>query len=183
MLGFQKTDLEGVLVMEAKIVQDERGAFVKNYQAEMFREQGIDFTMQECFYSVSKKGVLRGMHFQSPPCDHAKMVFVPSGSIHDVVLDIRAGSPTYGRAVEMMLSGENRRSLYIPAGFAHGFLVESDQAIVVYQVSTQYAPDHDHGIRWDSFGYPWENTEPVVSERDRALPDWELFQTPFQYRG
>ena len=158
---------------------DQRGAFIKTYHEEAWHEAGINFTMKEEYYSTSRQGVLRGMHFQSPPEDHAKMVFCPRGRVLDVLLDLRRNSPTYGQSASMELSAENRMILIIPTGIAHGFLSKEDQSIMVYKTSSMHSHTHDAGIRWDSFGFGWGQDISVISERDAAFPALADFSTPF----
>jgi len=137
----------------------------------------VDF--REQYYSISKKNVLRGMHFQLPPHDHYKLVTCVEGRILDVVVDLRRSSPTFGQHLCVELSGVRADSIYIPSGLAHGFLVLSRRALVLYNVSSLYAPLHDTGIRWDSAGIQWPVVAPQVSERDAVLPPLAAFETPF----
>lgn len=160
------TDLDHVKIIENKIFEDQRGLFVKTFHQEIFREHGLESDFRESFYSVSKQGVLRGMHFQLPPYDHSKLVYVPHGEILDVAVDIRPKSPTFGRYVSCQLSDSNAKALYIGRGFAHGFLTLSTSATVVYLTSTVHQPSADTGIRWDSFGFDWGISAPVMSQRD-----------------
>lgn len=169
-----ETILEGVYEIHNRKFEDNRGSFVKTFHEDVFREAGLETDFKESFYSVSKKGVLRGMHFQLPPHDHAKLVYVVDGEILDVAVDIRNESPTFGQYFSTILSNENVKSLYMSKGFAHGFLTLSNSATVVYQTTTVHAPASDSGIRWDSFGFDWERffsiNELVISERDCAFP-------------
>lgn len=166
-----ETSLSGIFEIESKRFIDERGVFVKTFHDELFSDSGLDVDFKETFYSTSKRNVIRGMHFQTPPHDHSKLVYVCNGSILDVVVDIRKNSPTFGEFYKTYLSEENAKSLYISKGFAHGFLVISDSATVIYQTTTVYSPESDSGILWNSFGYDWEGVEsPVLSERDKLHP-------------
>ncbi|MBN1595596.1 dTDP-4-dehydrorhamnose 3,5-epimerase [candidate division FCPU426 bacterium] len=183
LFAFTTTPLEGVLVIRPKIFRDPRGLFIKPWRADCFNKQGLELPFQEIFYSVSRKRVVRGMHFQAPPHDQAKLVFVPAGCVRDIVLDIRRGSATYGRHICVELSEENRRLVYIPCGCAHGFGVFSSQAVVVYAVTGVYRPESEGGIRWDSFGADWGIKKPLVSERDSALPSFSGWTTPFSPAG
>lgn len=176
-----KTKLNGVYILEPKVFTDNRGQFVKVFNEELFRELEVPFALAESYYSTSKKDVIRGMHFQTPPHAHTKIVYVSSGSITDVILDIRKGSPTYGEFVSIELSSENRKMVYIPVGFAHGFVSRADDSCVVYSQSTVYAPDNDAGIRIDSFGMEWNVLEPVTSNRDQSFPGLQEYITPFSY--
>jgi len=168
-MKINKTPLEGIFEIENKNFEDNRGLFVKTFHANTFAEHGLETDFKESFYSVSKKNVLRGMHFQLTPHDHAKLVYVIDGEILDVVVDIRKKSSSYGQCFSTILSSINTRSIYIEKGFAHGFLTLSNSATVVYQTSTVHAPEYDSGIRWDSFGFDWGVDKPIVSQRDEAF--------------
>lgn len=173
------TNLDGVFEIQNRKFEDQRGLFVKTFHEDVFREKGLETSFKESFYSVSKKGVLRGMHFQLPPHDHAKLVYVTEGEILDVAVDIRKESPTFRHFFSTNLSSENAKSLYMAKGFAHGFLTLSDTATVVYMTTTVHAPDHDSGIRWDSFGLEWNlifpKSELVISDRDCTFPSLSEF--------
>lgn len=160
------TFLEGVFEVENKIFKDHRGLFVKTFQADVFKQYGLNYEFKESFFSVSKKDVLRGMHFQLPPNDHAKLVYVTHGEILDVAVDIRKESNTFGQFFSTRLSFDNANSLYMGKGFAHGFLTLSEFATVVYLITTEHAPKSDSGIKWDSFGFDWGVDQPIVSLRD-----------------
>jgi len=169
-MNFIKTKLDGVFEIINSKFEDHRGSFVKTFNKEIFYENGLNYDFKESFYSVSKQNVLRGMHFQLPPHDHAKLVYVVDGDVLDVVLDIRKGSPTYGSYFSTRLSSKNAKSLYIDKGFAHGFLTLSTSATVVYLTSTGHAPKYDAGVRWDSFGFDWNGIQnPVTSIRDSSF--------------
>jgi dTDP-4-dehydrorhamnose 3,5-epimerase len=168
------SSLEGVYEIESKRFEDHRGVFVKTFHDDVFLRNGLDSNFKESFYSVSRKNVLRGMHFQCPPHDHAKLVYVTDGEILDVAVDIRRNSETFGLCVSKILSANNAKSLYIGKGFAHGFLTLSNVATVVYHTTTVHAPNSDSGVRWDSFGFLWPIDSPVLSERDRRLSNLEL---------
>ena len=170
-MNITQTRLDGVFEIQNKIFEDHRGVFVKTLHKGMFHQAGLDADFKESFYSTSTKGVLRGMHFQLPPHDHAKLVYVTNGEVLDVAVDIRKGSPTFGKTYSTKLSGENGKSLYMRKGFAHGFLTLSETATVVYSTTTVYAPQSDTGILWNSFGFDWgEVDEELLSERDKQHP-------------
>lgn len=171
--------LPGVRLLEPRLFGDRRGAFVKTIHEPAWREAGISFEMREEYYSVSHRGVLRGMHFQTPPEDHAKLVYCPVGRVLDVLLDLRRGSPTFGQCAAQELSAENRLILVIPTGIAHGFLSLEERSMMIYKTTTVHSPAHDAGIRWDSFGFDWGREIPVVSERDAAFPALAGFSSPF----
>lgn len=175
------TKFDGVYIIEPKDWQDERGAFVKIFHQASWLEQRLNFELAESYYSVSKKNVIRGMHFQTPPVDHTKLVYVTNGTILDVVLDIRAGSPTYGQSISSEVSAVNHKIMYIPPGFAHGFLALTDKACVTYLQTTMHSPDHDQGVRFDSFGFDWDVVHPIMSSRDQQFPMLTDFKTPFTY--
>jgi dTDP-4-dehydrorhamnose 3,5-epimerase len=149
---------------------DARGAFVKTFHDADFKNGGIDFTLQESFYSTSHKNVLRGMHYHEAPYDHAKIIFCTAGSILDVALDIRKESATYGKYVSTILSFDNNNALYIPKGFAHGFITLSEMATAFYLVDGLYTPTHDKGIKHDSFGFDWQCDTIITNERDKNFP-------------
>ena len=168
-MQINSTNIDGVFEIQNKRIEDDRGFFVKIFHSELFKKHRLDCDFKESYYSVSNKGVLRGMHFQLPPHDHEKLVYVTDGEILDVALDIRTESPTYGKYYSTQLSSDNAKSLYMGKGFAHGFLTLSDTATVVYLVTTVYAPDFDTGIHWNSFGLDWGVDEPALSERDKSF--------------
>ncbi len=168
-MQIEATFLDGVFEIKNNVFEDKRGSFVKTFHADEFKKNGLELGFKESFYSISKKNVLRGMHFQMTPHDHAKLVYVTSGEILDVAVDIRKESPTFGDYFPTNLSSENAKSLYMSKGFAHGFLTLSEQATVVYLTSTVHEPEFDCGIRWDSFGFDWKVVSPIVSHRDSLL--------------
>ena len=176
-----KTSIPGCLRLQLPCSRDARGALIKLYHAADFAAHGAGLEIRESFVSSSRQGVLRGLHFQVPPAEHAKVVCCLSGAVLDAVVDLRVGSPTYGRHALFRLSAETPEALCIPRGLAHGFCVESAEATLLYFVSSQHAPEFDRGIRWDSCGVPWGVTHPVLSERDRHLPPLAGFESPFRY--
>ncbi len=161
-----------VILIEPKIFEDARGCFVEVYKRSEFIRAGIAEAFVQDNYSHSLRGVLRGLHYQMPPKAQGKLVSVIAGEIFDVAADIRRDSPTRGRWVGVTLSAENRRMLYVPEGFAHGFCVLSHHADVVYKVTAEYAPDLDHGIAWNDpdLGIAWPVSTPLLSPKDRGLP-------------
>ncbi|MFZ5374582.1 MAG: dTDP-4-dehydrorhamnose 3,5-epimerase family protein [Campylobacterota bacterium] len=175
------TPIDGLKILEPRLFEDVRGRFVKTFSDSFFRENGLNIEIRESYYSVSHRNVIRGMHFQTPPHDHIKLVYVPRGRITDVVLDIRKNSPTYGEYYALELSGENGRVLVIPKGLAHGFKSLQDDTNVTYLQTSVYAPDHDAGIHYASFGFDWECPDPRLSQRDLSFPRLDHFETPFTY--
>lgn len=181
MFDLKPSKLIGCYELQPKVFEDTRGRFVKVFHEPTFVAHGLETVFAEEYYSVSYKGVIRGMHFQLPPMDHVKIVYCVEGEVLDAVIDLRRGSPTYRCFDLFELSAAKANSLYIPKGMAHGFCVRSERAIMVYKVSTVYSPAHDAGVLWNSMGIPWPVTEPVLSERDMAFPKLEEFESPFSY--
>ncbi len=180
-MKFVKTEIPGCFQILPNIMEDTRGKFVKTFSADLFEEHKLESRWKEEFFSVSKKGVLRGMHFQLPPHAHTKLVYCLDGEVLDVLVDLREGSPVYGEPVIFNLSSKKNNILYVPIGIAHGFYTKSDLAIVVYKTSTAYAPDYDAGISWQSVDV-WPDKNPVLSERDSKHPILSDFITPFVYK-
>lgn len=175
----ETTELPGVLRLKPSIFRDNRGEFVKTFHRDQFRALGLEFEPREQFFSTSRRGVIRGMHFQLPPSDHNKIVFCLQGTVLDVVLDLRKSSPAFGQSLSCELSDANRTCLFIPRGCAHGFLSLTEPSLLMYQTSTEHDPACDAGIRWDSFGFPWSETSPVLSVRDQSFPALSEFASPF----
>jgi dTDP-4-dehydrorhamnose 3,5-epimerase len=169
---FEQTALPGVVIIEPKVFVDPRGFFMETYKRSAFVAAGIDVHFVQENHSKSVAGTLRGLHLQREPKAQAKLVRVLDGEIFDVAADIRPDSPTYGVWVGARLSSENRRSIFIPAGYAHGFCVVSPEAQVVYKTTDEYAPELEWGARWDDpvLGITWPCDEPRLSERDRLWP-------------
>jgi len=162
----KETPFQGLFILSSDSFHDERGSFKKVLSKDDLLRFGLSFDPVELYYSINKKNVIRGMHFQVPPKDHDKLVYVIAGEIVDVCLDLRSASPTYGRYFHIQLSGGDSNYLFIPRGIAHGFASLSDYTIVHYAQTTCYSKDHDCGIRYDSFGFNWPVRTPILSERD-----------------
>jgi dTDP-4-dehydrorhamnose 3,5-epimerase len=180
-IQFSELKLQGCYVVTFPAFQDDRGQFVKTIQRSAFEARGLESEFRECFCTTSYTGVLRGMHFQTPPSDHAKLVYCIAGSICDVFLDLRLGSPTFGEHEVHELTGASNRALYLPRGIAHGFYVRSGPATMVYHVTSEHDPARDGGIHWNSFGAVWPASAPVVSERDSLFAGLEAFESPFRW--
>lgn len=178
-MQFTALPLEGAMLIILPHSQDERGFFTKSFHETSLKKAGIDFTLRESYFSLSKKDVIRGMHFQTPPHQHSKIVFCPQGAILDVIIDLRKDSATYGQYYAQELSAENHLAYYIPEGFAHGFKSLSDDAITYYLVSSEYSQANDTGILYNSFGFDWELGKPVISARDLSFPELINFTKPF----
>ena len=180
-----KTDIEGVVIIEPRVFSDARGYFFESYNKEVFdREVGrVDFVQDN--ESCSTRGVMRGLHFQRPPYAQAKLVRCVRGAVVDVAVDLRKGSPTYGRHVAVELTEENHRQFFIPRGFAHGFAVLSDVAVFQYKCDNYYHPEADGGISIvdPSLGIDWRMAigEAILSDKDRQHPRLEEFETPFTF--
>lgn len=178
-IHIKKTELEGVLELFLKSFEDNRGYFIKTYDYQTFSEIGITEHFVEEFFTISKKGVFRGMHFQLPPHDHSKIVYCTSGEVIDFIVDLRKDSITYGKTIELKLSAEKYNMVYIPKGFAHGFYAISNVATMVYKVSSLHSPEHDTGILWSSLSIPLPEENLIISNRDKSFISISDFVTPF----
>ncbi|KEO71821.1 dTDP-4-dehydrorhamnose 3,5-epimerase [Anditalea andensis] len=180
------TQLEGCFEIEPKVFGDERGYFYESYNEKSFKAlSGIHTEFVQDNQSKSRKGVFRGLHFQAPPFAQAKLVRVISGEVLDVAVDIRAGSPTYGQYHAVLLSAENKKQFFVPRGFAHGFLVLSEEAEFLYKCDDYYHPAAEGGIRYDdpALGIDWklDTADLLLSPKDRVLPFLSEFESPFIY--
>ena len=182
-MKFIETKISDVIIIEPTVFGDTRGYFLESYNKDKFEDVIGKTPFVQDNESKSSKGVLRGLHFQKPPFEQAKLVRCIQGEVLDVAVDIRKNSKTYGKHVTVLLSGKNKRQLFIPRGFAHGFLVISEYAIFSYKVDNRYAPESDAGIRWDDsiLNIQWgvNESEVLVSEKDSKLPFFSEFETPF----
>ena len=172
---FLETAVAGAFVIEAEPIADVRGFFARMFCSEEFAAKGLAAGLVQCSVSFNaRRGTLRGMHFQKEPHEEAKLVRCTMGAIHDVVLDLRAHSPTYRRWHGVELSALNRRALYVPQGVAHGFLTLADDSEVFYQMAHPFQPGSAAGVRWDdpAFAIEWPGDVRVISERDRTYPDF-----------
>ena len=173
-MNIVETEIPGVLIVEPKVFADARGYFCETYSEARYREAGIAAAFVQDNESCSARGVIRGLHWQAPPHTQAKLVRVIRGAVWDVAVDIRRGSPTFGRYVAVTLTGENRRQLYIPRGFAHGFIVLEDDTLFSYKCDSLYCPSADRGLRFDdpALGIVWpEVGVPLtLSDKDRRHP-------------
>jgi dTDP-4-dehydrorhamnose 3,5-epimerase len=174
------TTIPGVRILDFPAFADARGGFVKSFHAPDFEGLGLRTDWREEYFTTSAKNVVRGMHFQTPPAHHAKLVFCVAGRVLDVVLDIRTQSPTFGQAFSIELEPRSGVGLYVPVGCAHGFLSLTDDSVMYYKVTSVHVPKHDRGIAWDSFGFNWPVTDPVLSARDGDHPALAGFASPFQ---
>ena len=180
-MKFVATVITGCYQIIPDIRRDDRGNFVKVFHRDIFSQHGLATEYAEEYYSASHRNVVRGLHFQTPPHDHAKLVYCVQGSVMDVALDLRRGSPTFGQHLMLELSAQNGHMLYLPPGLAHGYCTTSEPALMVYKVTTTYAPNHDTGLAWDSANIDWPIKDPIMSERDRSFGTLAEFDTPFVF--
>jgi dTDP-4-dehydrorhamnose 3,5-epimerase len=180
---FNAMELPGLLLIEPAVFSDQRGFFLETYKYSEFAGQGIGEHFVQANQSRSSRGTLRGLHFQKPPEAQAKLIRALDGEIYDVVVDIRRGSPTFGKWQGVHLSAENNRMLYAPAGFAHGFCVISEVADIAYMTSAEYAPALEGGIAWDDADLKivWPVDDPQLSTRDRGWPRLREIDSGFHY--
>lgn len=166
-----ETPLAGLLIIEPKVFGDDRGFFFEIWSRQRYQEMGINVDFVQDNLSFSRHGVLRGLHFQNPQAQ-GKLVYVLQGEVFDVAVDIRKGSPTFGQWHGVVLSGDNKRQFWVPAGFAHGFCVTSETALFAYKCTDPYAPQHERAIRWDdpTLAIDWPIKVAQVSDKDRLAP-------------
>jgi dTDP-4-dehydrorhamnose 3,5-epimerase len=177
-----QTALEGVLIIEPDVFRDERGYFIETFHRKRYQQGGVDAEFVQDNLSFSSKGIIRGLHYQFPQAQ-AKLVQVIKGEVFDVTVDIRRGSPTFGKWISVVISDEDKRQIYIPEGFAHGFCVLSDTAFIEYKCSDFYAPESEGGILWSDpdLGIDWPVKQPVLSDKDSnylCLKDISLNRLP-----
>lgn len=183
-MQFTRSKIDGLVIIEPKVFGDHRGYFYESYHKEHFLDAGLNPDFVQDNQSLSAKGILRGLHFQKPPHAQGKLVRVIRGSIFDVAVDIRQGSPTYGQWEGVELSDENHRMFWIPPGFAHGFCTLEDNTVVNYKCTDYYHPESEEGIMWDDpdLGIKWPlHGEPILSEKDSHYKPFTEYQSPFDY--
>jgi dTDP-4-dehydrorhamnose 3,5-epimerase len=173
--------IEGLIEFHPRIFRDDRGFFMETFSMKWFEPLGLKPNFVQDNQSVSKKGVLRGLHFQKPPHAQAKLVRVTTGRALDVAVDLRKDSPTYGQHVACVLDSEKQNVFYIPEGFAHGFVALEENTTFLYKCTDFYAPQTEGGILWNdpALGIDWGIAEPLVSPKDEVLPLLEQFSSPF----
>mgnify|MGYP003417870103 CR=1 FL=1 len=179
-----ETKIPGLLIIEPKVFGDERGFFVETYNELRYKEMGISGDFVQDNLSKSKKGVLRGLHYQAPPFEQGKLVTVLSGAVLDVAVDIRHGSPTFGKSVTVELTAENKKQFWIPAGFAHGFVTLEDDTVFAYKCTNVYSPENDRGVKYDdpAIGIEWPDVgELTISEKDQNQPMLQEIAQEFVY--
>ena len=180
-MKFIKTEIEGLIIIEPRIFEDDRGYFFESYNYNEFSKNGIDKVFVQDNQSSSQKDVLRGLHFQNPPFAQAKLVTVIKGAVLDVAVDIRKNSPTYGENVSIKLSEQNKKMLYIPEGFAHGFLTLEDNTIFSYKCSNFYNKASEDSLIWNdpNLGIDWKIDQPILSEKDKISKMFNEFKSLF----
>ena len=173
---FDETFLKGAFVIEPEKREDVRGFFARTFCRQEFAERGLEAAVAQSSISFSpRKGTLRGMHYQVAPFEEVKLIRCTMGRIHDVIIDLRPESPTYRKHFALQLSAENRKMMYIPRAFAHGFQTLEENSEVCYQMSEVYSPEHARGLRWNdpAFGIVWPLAERLIHERDQNYPDFQ----------
>lgn len=184
-MKFIQTEIPEVLIIEPNVFGDERGYFLESFNQQKFEEKIGKINFVQDNESKSFRGVLRGLHFQKPPFSQAKLVRCIQGEVLDVAVDIRKGSPTFGKYSAAILSGKNKRQMFVPRGFAHGFVVLSEAAVFAYKVDNVYAPEYDSGIAWNDceLGIDWKISvdEVQLSQKDKVLKLLKETDIPFQY--
>ncbi|MBI3881245.1 MAG: dTDP-4-dehydrorhamnose 3,5-epimerase [Verrucomicrobia bacterium] len=174
-MTFTATKLPGAFLLDVQLLTDDRGAFARTFCAEEFRQHGLDpRAVQSAISFNQRRGTLRGMHWQVAPHAQSKLVRVTHGAIHDVIVDLRPGSPTFRQHLGVELSAANRRMLFVPEGFAHGFQTLADGTELFYQFGSPFVPGQDAGARWNdpAFGITWPLPDPIMNERDKNWPDF-----------
>lgn len=178
-MEFISTKIQGTYLIKNKEFVDCRGEFVKIYNEEVFNELGLNSDFKEIFYTISKKNTIRGMHFQNPPYDQEKLVYVTKGKVLDVILDIRKASPTYGQYISYELSSQTHDAIYVAKGCAHGYLALEDESIVAYHVTSLFNKLADDGVHYDSFGMQWSVENPILSDRDLNFLSLDKYESKF----
>ena len=170
---FNKLEIEGLVLVKPKVFGDNRGFFMESYKKSEFLANGIDCEFVQDNHSKSSKGVLRGLHYQAKPKTQAKLIRCSKGRVYDIAVDLRKNSKTFGKCAKVELSEENNNMFFIPEGFAHGFVVLSDEAELLYKTNTEFSPEHDRGVLWcdKDINVNWGiDFEPILSEKDKIQP-------------
>ncbi len=182
----EATGIPGLMVLTPKVWGDKRGFFLETHSRKTFLDNGLDYEfVQDNHARSGPVGVLRGLHFQKPPAAQAKLVWCTRGAVYDAVVDLRKGSPTFGKSFGLELSEDNFKRLMIPRGFAHGYATLTENAEFQYKVDGYYAPEHDAGIIWNDpdLGIDWPVTNPLLSDKDQILPRLCEIESPFVFEG
>jgi dTDP-4-dehydrorhamnose 3,5-epimerase len=175
--------LPGLFLIKPKVFEDHRGHFFESFREDVLAQNGVETKFIQDNQSLSQKGILRGLHFQAPPFAQGKLVRVIQGAVLDVAVDIRKNSPTYGQHVAIELTESNFLMMYIPVGFAHGFLTLEDNTIFTYKCTDYYHPEVEGGVLWNSpeLNIPWKIENPILSAKDEKLPSFKDFISPFEF--
>jgi dTDP-4-dehydrorhamnose 3,5-epimerase len=184
-LEAEKIFIEGPLIIKPKVFSDSRGYFFESYSAQLFKSMGVDHAFVQDNQSMSQKGTVRGLHFQADPFAQGKLVRVVQGAVIDVAVDIRKGSPTYGKHFDIELTAENKLMFWVPPGFAHGFSTLEDNTVFQYKCTNYYDKASEGGILWNDpeLNINWGVAETIISEKDTVLPELKNFDSPFTYEA
>lgn len=177
-MQFTDTPLPGLRIIESPVLRDDRGYFVKSFHQNSFAAVTAE-PIHEIYYSASKRGAVRALHFQKPPHAHAKIIFCLQGRIFDAAVDMRKSSPTYGQHFTIELNGTDGRGLYIPAGFAHGFIALTDDVLFMNATTHVFTAESDGGVHFQSCGIDWPDLPLIISEKDKNLPAFKDYESPF----
>ena len=178
----EEKEIEGIIIFDTDVFRDERGYFMEYYNEKMFKQNVLEnFSFKQDNISLSKKNVLRGLHFQAPPFEQGKLIQVLKGKVMDVAVDVRKGSKTYGKHLKIELSSKNHKQLWIPPGFAHGFLTLEDDTLFSYKCTNHYSKNHEMDLLWndDNLNIDWGIENPVISEKDEKATKFEDLISPF----
>ena len=180
-MEISKTALDGLLIIKPDVFRDDRGYFFESFNIEKFSKEGLDVTFMQDNESLSMKGVIRGLHFQIPPFEQAKLVRVVKGSALDLAVDLRKSSSTYGKWTSVLLTGENKWMFWIPAGFAHGFATLEEDTVFFYKCTKVYNKESERSILWNDpdINIKWGIEKPIISERDKSAKGFREFKSPF----
>lgn len=179
---FIESEIKGLYVVKPHYHADERGSNMKIFHKETFEEKGLKCDFGETMITTNLyKNVIRGFHYQRPPYTQSKLYFCLSGKWNNYSIDLRKGSPTYGKVIVYTMSQDDRKLLYIPDGIANAHLVLENNTRVLYQLTSKYMPDYDSGVRWNSLGIDFPVEKPIITEKDMMLPEFKEFETPFIY--
>lgn len=177
---FEETEIPGLLIVRPHFHEDERGSNMKIFHKEIFQERGMKCDFGETMITTNlNKNVIRGFHYQRPPYAQYKLYYCLSGEWSNYSVDLRKGSPVYGKVICIQMREEERKLLYIPEGIANAHLVKKDRTRVLYQLGSKYMPDYDEGIRWDSLGIDFSVSNPIITDKDAALPAFSDVDSPF----
>ena len=178
----EEKEIEGIIIFDTDVFRDERGYFMEYYNEKMFKQNVLEnFSFKQDNISLSKKNVLRGLHFQAPPFEQGKLIQVLKGKVMDVAVDVRKGSKTYGKHLKIELSSKNHKQLWIPPGFAHGFLTLEDDTLFSYKCTNHYSKNHEMDLLWNDYNLniDWGIENPVISEKDEKATKFEDLISPF----